>query len=325
MKNNLPTIQQLMKDSTLPNYPNITLSNYPLMIKEVKALIAKNNKPYLVFTFSDKTSLINAVLWNTKESEITKYPAGRVALINGFTANYEGRLDIQIKSLSLLDPSHQYADPSLYVKAAPFQRNQIEPVINEFLEALKGHNLLMYKLISTVFEPRKDKFYQQASSQKGPYAVAGGVAQHTVFMLQLANNIKPLYPNVNYDVLKASILLHDLGKVDSLTNPLTSEQTKQGLLLSPSTIVDGYLLEAATVLGVDLKEETLLLIRHTILSSKINPEIAPLTREALVIHHLNALDSDMFSMDETLNGVNLGDFSQPSFTFNNRKMYRSNI
>lgn len=324
MTNMFPTIHQLKTDSTLPNFPNIHLSNYPLMIKEVKALVARNNKPYLSFTFSDRTGHIHANLWDTEASEVINYPTGRVALIDGFTVDYQGRLDIQLKGLSLLNSTHEYANPALYVQAAPYQRAVIEPVINTFLEELEVSNTHMYKLVSAVFELRRDTFFQQASSKKYRHAVAGGLAQHTVFMLQLAINIAPLYPNVNYDVLKSAILLHDLGKIDSLSSPVTSEDTKQGLLISATAIADSYLVEAAVRLGIALNDETLMLVRHALLAN-YSSAVSPLTREAIVIRHLHALDSDLFALDEALDGTNKGAFAQPSFAFNNRTMYNGTL
>lgn len=311
MSNQLPSIQQLT--------PNTQLENYPLLIKSVKPAITKTNKPYLSFVFADKTVEIVANLWDTPASAIANYPTGRVILINGVTVTYQERIDIQIHQLALLDPKHEYANPMLYVKSAPLSRSKLEPAIESTIQQLNDSNPLLYQLVGSLYANKRDDFYEMPATVNSHHALFGGLAYHTAFLIQLAKNLSPLYKNVRYDVLYASIMLQSLNEVERLAKPTAPELSKFGQLISTQ---DGGIIEAATRLNIPMDDESLLLVRHT-LQSFSNEEMSPITREAIFLQHLKQMDADMFELDCALADTPFGTFSKPSPFFGNKSLYQS--
>jgi 3'-5' exoribonuclease len=58
-----------------------------------------------------------------------------------------------------------------------------------------------------------DRFRRAAAARKYHHARRGGLVEHTAQMMRVAQQIAPLYPELNLDLLLVGILFHDSGKV----------------------------------------------------------------------------------------------------------------
>ena len=58
-----------------------------------------------------------------------------------------------------------------------------------------------------------DRFQRSAAARNYHHARRGGLVEHTAQMMRLAEKIAPLYPALNFDLLRAGILFHDSGKL----------------------------------------------------------------------------------------------------------------
>src|SRR5262245_35159836 len=58
-----------------------------------------------------------------------------------------------------------------------------------------------------------DRFRRAAAARKYHHARRGGLVEHTAQMMRVAQQIAPLYPQLNLDLLLVGILFHDSGKV----------------------------------------------------------------------------------------------------------------
>ena len=58
-----------------------------------------------------------------------------------------------------------------------------------------------------------ERFRRTAAARKYHHARRGGLVEHTAQMMRMANQIAPLYPQLNLDLLLAGILFHDSGKL----------------------------------------------------------------------------------------------------------------
>jgi 3'-5' exoribonuclease len=58
-----------------------------------------------------------------------------------------------------------------------------------------------------------DRFRRAAAARKYHHARRGGLVEHTAQMMRVAQQIAPLYPELNLDLLVVGILFHDSGKV----------------------------------------------------------------------------------------------------------------
>jgi 3'-5' exoribonuclease len=58
-----------------------------------------------------------------------------------------------------------------------------------------------------------ERFRRTAAARKYHHARRGGLVEHTAQMMRMANQLAPLYPQLNIDLLLAGILFHDSGKL----------------------------------------------------------------------------------------------------------------
>jgi 3'-5' exoribonuclease len=100
-----------------------------------------------------------------------------------------------------------------------------------------------------MFDLVGDRFYQYPAAAKIHHNFLGGLAEHTLGMVAVAEDLVKLYPLLNRDLLVAGVLVHDLGKTEELSGPVTTEYTVEGKLTGHISIEHGWLMEVAEKAG----------------------------------------------------------------------------
>ncbi len=124
----------------------------------------------------------------------------------------------------------------------------------------------------------------------------GGLIEHVLSMCQLARFAAAHYPDIDFDLLLAGVILHDIGKIHELTYARSFGYSTEGQLLGHIAIglrmVDDKLRSIP-----DFPAPVRDLLLHMILSHHGELEFGspkvPLFPEALLLHHLDNLDSKM--------------------------------
>jgi 3'-5' exoribonuclease len=100
--------------------------------------------------------------------------------------------------------------------------------------------------------------------------------------------------NVNYDLLMAGAMLHDVAKVYEYDNKPAIEFTTMGRLVGHLSLGDQLICSKAALIN-NFPPEVLMLLRHLILAHHGEYEKAsvrlPQTLEAIVLHHADNLDA----------------------------------
>jgi 3'-5' exoribonuclease len=131
------------------------------------------------------------------------------------------------------------------------------------------------------------------------HAYIGGLLEHTLALLNLADRICPLYPRVNRDIVLMGLFLHDIGKTRELEFDRAFSYTDRGELVGH--IVDGVLILRDKIhalmreKGVRLPSGAVMVLEHIILSHHGVPEFGaakiPSTPEAIMVSMLDNLDA----------------------------------
>src|SRR5205807_10478309 len=124
------------------------------------------------------------------------------------------------------------------------------------------------------------------------HAYLGGLLEHIVTLLDAADRLLPLYPDLDRDLLLAGIFLHDLGKVKELSFGRAFAYTDEGQLVGHLVIGVEMLNEKATkvheLTGEPFPPELLLRLKHMILSHHGSYEFGspklPMTPEAIALN-----------------------------------------
>ena len=90
------------------------------------------------------------------------------------------------------------------------------------------------------------KFTMAPAGIKNHHAYQGGLLEHVVSLLNVADRISDLYPEIDRDILLTGIFLHDIGKVDELSYERAFGYTDTGQLV-------GHLVMGVEMLGEKVK------------------------------------------------------------------------
>ncbi len=127
----------------------------------------------------------------------------------------------------------------------------------------------------------------------------GGLIEHVLSLCSLCRMTAAHYKDIDLDLLLAGAILHDIGKTSELTYERTFGYSTDGQLLGH--IVIGLKLVNDKIAGVpDFPPKLRTLLEHMIVSHHGELEFGspkvPVFPEALLLHHLDNLDSKMECM-----------------------------
>jgi 3'-5' exoribonuclease len=128
------------------------------------------------------------------------------------------------------------------------------------------------------------------------------------------------YQFVDRDILIASAMLHDAGKIIELSDFPENDYTDDGQLLGHMIIGVDMLDELAC--GVDISPECLMLLKHMIISHHYDETWGayqkPMFPEAELLHHLDLMDSRMNIMMSYYENLQAGEFSEKNYWLGRR-------
>ncbi len=258
----------------------------------------QTNKPYLNLIFCDKSGQVEGRVWDPSDHRITKdIDRGDIVKIRGAVSRYNDRLQIKVDQLRRAQPAE--VDKSDLMPSTTFDVEALWSQLRGFVDSFTEPNLKL--LLTTLLDdPKLAGAYREAPAAKQlHHAWLGGLLEHVVSLLTLADRIAPHYPLVHRDLLLTGVILHDIGKVRELSWDIGFDYTLEGTLLGHISI------------GASLAERTMdalpnfppklkTLVLHLILSHHGKLEFGspklPMTPEALALSFIDDLDAKMQAM-----------------------------
>lgn len=257
----------------------------------------KNGNLYLQLELRDRTGSISARMWNATEHHFRGFEEGDFLRIKGKVQLFQGALQVIFTGME--------RTPSEAVALAEFLP-RTDQDIGRLFERLRG-------LLGRVDNPHLralaecflmdsgfvDAFCKVPAGIRNHHAYLGGLLEHVVTLLDAADRLAPLYPEVNRDLLLMGVFLHDVGKVRELSFDRVFGYTDEGQLLGHITIgvalLDEKVARVPDLTGEPFPAELLLRLKHMILSHHGTYEFGsprlPMTPEAIALHHLDNLDA----------------------------------
>jgi hypothetical protein len=133
------------------------------------------------------------------------------------------------------------------------------------------------------------------------HAYIGGLLEHTLNSIEVADCISRFYPQLSRDLVIAGIFLHDIAKTWELSYETSFGYTDGGQLVGH--IVKGAMWvehkarEAEATLGEKIPQRLIDVLQHIILSHHKELEFGspkiPATPEAIFVHYIEDLDAKM--------------------------------
>ena len=258
----------------------------------------KQNKPYLSLTLGDKTGPIEGRVWELGDPRIAKdFERGDMVKVRGSVSRYDDRAQVKVDQLrKALDGE---ADKMDMLPATTCDVAVLWTALEAVVASITNPHLkrLLEALVS---DPAIAQAYRLApAARQLHHAWLGGLLEHVVSLLGLADRVASHYPMLDRDLLVTGVILHDIGKIRELSWDTGFDYTVEGVLL-------GHI-----QMGVDLVEKTIdglpgfpdrlrTLVLHLILSHHGKLEFGspklPMIPEALVLNFLDDLDAKMQAM-----------------------------
>jgi len=255
----------------------------------------KSNKPYLLLILGDKTGQVEARIWEPGDPRIGKeFERGDVVKVRGCVSRFDDRLQLKVEQLR-----KGAADETEKTDLLPSTACNVDELWQQLLGFVESFtNPHLKELLTTLLSDDKlAQAYREAPAAKQlHHAYLGGLIEHVISLLKLADRVAPHYPVLHRDLLLTGVILHDIGKVYELAWEAGFEYTVEGTLLGH--IQMGMELVEKAIAGIsDFPPRLKTLVLHVILSHHGKLEFGspklPMIPEALVLNFLDDLDAKM--------------------------------
>jgi 3'-5' exoribonuclease len=126
--------------------------------------------------------------------------------------------------------------------------------------------------------------------------------------MEVVIRVAPCYPQIDRDLLLTGAFLHDVAKVDELHYDREMAYTDEGQLIGhlvmAVSLLEAKVAEAEKLSGDPIDEETVLRLKHMIVSHHGEYEFGspklPMTLEAIALCCLDNLDAKLFSFHQQI-------------------------
>jgi len=261
----------------------------------------RNGNLYLQMEVRDRTGAMSARLWNVGEQLFRTFEVGDFLVIKGKVQLFQGALQMILSHLERTESEKVNLGDFL-----PHTEHDISKLLERLRTILrKVSNPHLKALVECYF---MDGDFMQAFSQvpagvRNHHAYLGGLLEHVVTLLDGAERLMPLYPQVDKDLLLLGVFLHDAGKVRELTFLKAFSYTDEGQLVGHIVIgvemLNEKVRQVPDLTGEPFPAELLLRLKHLIVSHHGTYEFGspklPMTPEAIALHYLDNFDAKVHS------------------------------
>ena len=304
------TVCQLQRDMRYEGF---------LLIRSAEKRKDSKGNDYVDMNLTDRTGEINCKIWNW-DPEAETPEAGQPIKVRGTIQEYNGRLQLRVEKWRLCTEDDP-VDMNALVPCAPRKPEEMLKDIEDAIEHFADEDLK--KLTRGMLNLAGDRLRWFPAAQRMHHAERSGLLHHTTDMLRLADAMLNIYPWLNRDLLKAGVIIHDLGKIDEMKSDQTgnvTDYTRDGQLL-------GHLVRGITNLNRVAEEtgvtgECLILLEHMLLShhgeSEFGSPKPPMFPEAEALHWIDIMDARMNTMKSVTDKTPPGAFSEKIFSLDRR-------
>jgi 3'-5' exoribonuclease len=254
-------------------------------------------KYFLKCLIGDKSGQVPARMWTIDEPTYSSLPTDGFVFIEGQTQAYQGEIQLILTRIKPIEPT-----PEQIRDLLPCSERSPAEMFAELTALL---NTLQHGAVKALAKAYLDDQFLMEAFKQAPaaksmhHAYLGGLLEHTLNLLNLANLVCPLYPKINRDIVMMGLFLHDLGKTRELVYDRAFGYSDRGELIGH--IVDGAIMlhdKAQKVMvdaGLRLPPGLLTVLQHIIISHHGQLEFGaaklPATPEAILVSQLDNLDA----------------------------------
>jgi 3'-5' exoribonuclease len=250
----------------------------------------KSGDPYLSLTLADRTGDLDAKMWDNAAEVLDAFERDDFVRVKGLYQIFQNRPQLTVHKIAAVPEAEVEFGVSTRDREEMFRELQswIASMTNSHLRGL----------LEAIFADETIAVaYRTAPAAKSiHHAWIGGLIEHVLSLCHLAKFCSAHYPDVDFDLLLSGVILHDIGKIHELTYARGFNYTTEGQLLG-HIVIGMRMVEEKLRAMPDFPAPLRDLLLHMILSHHGemafgSPKV-PVFAEALLLHHLDNLDSKM--------------------------------
>ncbi len=263
---------------------------------------------FLTLEVNDRTGSLEGVIWDNAEAINRSVKTGDFVFVTGMVNEYNGHAQITVQNMNVV--AETKIDPADFL---PATEQDVEALYRELAGIGTGLKNPHLAALYTAFFPAVpatpdhkefvESFKKAPAAMKVHHARVGGLLEHTLTTVRIAQALGPVYPQADQELLVVGSALHDIGKTREyvVKNRILTSDT--GKLLGHLTI--GYDMTRDQIKKLKgFPEELAGRLLHMILSHHGECEwgapVKPKFLEALILHFIDNLDSKVEMILETL-------------------------
>ena len=271
---------------------DVVTAHFLVLSKEIRQ--KKTGEPYLSLHLGDRTGEMEAKMWDNVSDVMNTFERDDFVKVKGIVQIFQNRSQFTVHRLRRLE-DHEVDFADFF----PCSDRNLDEMFAELqtIIAELGNPHLRTLLRSIFDEPSFAERYRIAPAAKNiHHACRGGLLEHVLSLCSLCRLIAPHYKDVDLDLLLSGAILHDIGKVQELSYSRSFGYSPEGQLL-------GHIVIGLRIIGnkfdqlPEFPQKLRTLLEHMIISHHGELEFGspkvPAFREALLLHHLDNLDSKM--------------------------------
>ena len=257
----------------------------------------RNQKYFIQMSLRDRTGAIRAIRWEADEKLYNSFSVDDFVRVDGRVEEFQQNPQLIVDRVERVESRHVDFDDFL-----PTSARDIDEMEAELRSAIATVECppLRALLERFVAEPEVLRGLRNCPAGKAlHHAYIGGLLEHILSLIGLARRLAEQYPRLSRDLLIASCLLHDIGKLEELSYTRNFSYTDAGQLIGHVGL-GLMMVDREARLVPDFPPGLLLELEHIIASHHGLLEYGalkqPMTPEAVAFHYLDNLDSKMATL-----------------------------
>lgn len=268
--------------------------------KQKQLMKSRAGKNYMSLRLQDKTGTIDAKVWELN-NDIQSFEESDFIKIDAVALIYQSETQLNVRKIRK-GREGEY-NPADYV---PCTDKDINIMYNEIIECIKTiNNPYIKKLLEAFFiedEEIVKSFESHSAAKNLHHSYMGGLLEHTLSVVKLCEFMGNNY-GANRDILIATAMLHDIGKIKELSEFPNNDYTDDGQLIGHIVIGTEMITEKINQIE-NFPKQLSSIIKHSILAHHGEYEYGspkrPKTVEAFILHCADNTDAKVKIYQEAI-------------------------